>query len=153
MRQYRSHRERLVAVLIWISRTIPGSGVLLMVICGADIPTEVQLGRGVRFPHGARAVVIHPTCVIGDNVVINHSVTLGARAGSPGAPVVEDDVRIGAGAVVIGRVTLGRGCKIGPNAYVRHDVPAYATAIGNPATIRHPRDRSDTGPNGVPSRP
>lgn len=107
-----------------------------MLVCGADIPTKVQIGHDVRFPHGARAVVIHPTAVIGDRVVINHSVTLGTRHGVKGAPIVEDDVRIGAGAVVLGPVRLGRGCKIGANAVVTHDVPAGATALGVPATIR-----------------
>lgn len=133
MTKYRSSRERAAAALIALSRVIPGSGVLLWLICGADIPTKVQLGKGVRFPHGARAVVIHPSTVIGDRVVINHSVTLGARHG--GAPILEDDVRIGAGAVVLGRVTLGRGCKVGANAVVTHDVPAGATVVGIPARV------------------
>lgn len=128
---YHSQRERVAAVLIALSRVIPGSGVLLWLICGADIPTSVQLGRGVRFPHGARAVVIHPGCVIGDRCVINHSVTLGAEHG--GAPVLEDEVRIGAGAVVLGPVTLGRGCRVGANAVVKCDVPAGALAVGVPA--------------------
>ena len=131
----RSQRERLAAVLLHLSRTIPGAGALLAVLCGADIPTRVRIGHSIRFPHGARGVVIHPRVVIGNRVVINHGVTIGERDRSHAAPVIEDDVHIGAGAVVIGGVTLGAGCRIGANAVVTHDVPPGATAVGNPAHI------------------
>lgn len=131
----RSSRERVAAALVALSRVVPGAGVLLWLICGADIPTRVRIGRGVRWPHGARGVVIHPSVVIGDRVVIYHNVTLGERDRTHAAPVVEDDVRIGAGAAVLGGVTLGAGCRVGANAVVVRDVPAGATAVGNPAQV------------------
>jgi len=126
----RSNRERVAALLLHLSRIVPGSGVLLWVICGADIPTRTRVGAGLRLPHGARGVVIHPKVVIGQRVVINHGVTLGRRDQTGAVPVVEDDVRIGAGAAVLGGVTLGRGCKVGANAVVTHDVPPGATVVG-----------------------
>jgi serine acetyltransferase len=131
----RSTRERVAATLLWASRAIPGSGFLLWVICGADIPTRVQIGSALRLPHGGRAVVVHPRVVIGDRVVINHGVTLGERDRTHAAPVVLDDVHIGAGAVVIGGVTLGAGCRVGANAVVTRDVPDGVTVVGNPARV------------------
>lgn len=131
----RSSRERVAVTLLHLSRIIPIAGALLWIICGADIPARVHIGRGIRFPHGARAVVIHPTVVIGHRVVINHGVTLGERDTTHAAPVIEDDVHIGTGAVVIGGVTLGAGCRVGANAVVTRDVPAGAVAVGNPARI------------------
>ncbi|MFD1029476.1 serine O-acetyltransferase [Paraburkholderia sabiae] len=53
----------------------------------------------------------------------------------PGAPVIQNDVLIGAGACVLGPVTIGRGARIGANAVVLTDVPENATAVGNPARI------------------
>ena len=135
LRVARSSRERVAAALLALSRIVPGAGVLLWLVCGADIPTRVKIGPGLRLPHGARGVVIHPSVVIGSNVVIYHGVTLGERDQSHAAPVVEDNVRIGAGAAVLGGVTLGAGCRVGANAVVTRDVPAGATAVGNPARV------------------
>jgi serine O-acetyltransferase len=77
--------------------------------------------------------------VIGENVKIFQNVTLGgARSGdwrSKSYPVIGDDTTIFAGAVVIGRITVGRNCIIGANAVVTRDVPDNATAVGIPARI------------------
>jgi serine O-acetyltransferase len=60
-------------------------------------------------------------------------VTIGGRAGHPGLPVIEDDVRIGAGAAILGPVRVGRGALVGANAVVLHDVRPYAIVGGVPA--------------------
>jgi len=57
----------------------------------------------------------------------------------------KDDVLIGAGACIIGPFTIGRGAKIGANAVVLHDVPAGATAVGNPARISAGHDAGHKG--------
>lgn len=133
---YESKLERLAAVVIAMSRVVPGGWLLQKIFLGCDIPRRVQLGRDTRFPHGAQGVVIHPDVVIGDRAIIYHGVTLGMRDSSRAVPVVEDDVLIGAGAKVLGGVRLGRGCQIGANAVVVTDVPAGATAAGPAATVR-----------------
>jgi serine O-acetyltransferase len=125
----RSKREAVAAFLVNLSRVVPGGGLLLWGI-GADIPAKVRIGAGVRFPHGAMAVVIHPSTVIGERVVIYHGVTLGEVDKTHAAPVVADDVLIGVGATVLGGVTLGRGCRVGARALVTHDVPPGATVVG-----------------------
>ena len=83
-------------------------------------------------------VVIGETAEVGDNVTIYHGVTLGGIGGDPNSkrhPTVEDDVMIGAGAKILGPVTIGKGAKIGANAVVLHDIPPYATAVGMPAKV------------------
>lgn len=123
---YESRRERIAARYLALSRLpiIWRLGMWLLDQRGMDIPRRVVLGKDVRFPH-ARNVVIHPTSVIGDRVIIYHNVTLGANRTRTG-PIVEDDVLIGTGAVVLGPVRLGKGCKIGANSIVEQDVPAGA---------------------------
>ncbi|MFP6558000.1 serine O-acetyltransferase [Paraburkholderia sp. B3] len=59
---------------------------------------------------------------------------IGGR-GKPGAPVILDDVLIGAGACILGPVVVGKGAKIGANSVVLQDVPAYSTVVGVPAKI------------------
>jgi len=78
--------------------------------------------------------VIHKEVVIGSNVTICQNVTVGGR-GKAGAPVIEDNVFIGAGACVLGPVRIGNGARIGANAVVLADIPAGAVAVGIPARI------------------
>jgi serine O-acetyltransferase len=96
------------------------------------------IGRGAEF--GPGFVLIHSTGVVingrvrgGANIHIEHQVTIGAERRQ--SPVLGDGVFLGAGAKVIGAVTIGDGAKIGANAVVVHDVPAHATAVGVPARI------------------
>jgi serine O-acetyltransferase len=96
------------------------------------------IGRGAEF--GRRFVLIHSTGVVinsavrgGSGVHIEHQVTIGAERRK--SPVLGNDVFLGAGAKVIGAVTLGNGARIGANAVVLQNVPAGATAVGIPARI------------------
>lgn len=105
------------------------------------------IGRGTEF--GPGFVLIHSTGVVinggvrgGSNVHLYHQVTLGADR--RGAPVLGDDVFIGAGAKVIGPVTIGAGARIGANAVVLHDIPPHVTAVGIPARIVRRRAAGDT---------
>lgn len=110
---------------------------------GADLPFQVVAGPGLRLPHGGRGVVLHPTVRIGAGGTLYHQVTIGVSDGNPAA-TLGDDVFIGAGAKVLGHITIGDGCRIGANAVVLHDVPAGATAVGVPAQIRRRRDDDPT---------
>lgn len=93
-----------------------------------------DIGEGLYVPH-AFAITVHSRCRVGNEVTIYQCVTLGESRPGSAVPIVEDGVVIGAGAVVIGGVTLGEGCRIGANAVVLEDVPPQATAAGVPARV------------------
>ena len=103
---------------------------------GIEIHPGATIGKGLFIDHGM-GVVIGETTVIGDHVKLFHGVTLGGRGTSHGKrhPTIGNDVTIGCGASVLGNITIGDHAKIGANAVVLKDVPAYATAAGVPARI------------------
>ncbi|XP_042466423.1 probable serine acetyltransferase 5 [Zingiber officinale] len=105
-------------------------------VFGVDIHPAARVGRGVLLDH-ATGIVVSETAVIGNHVSILHHVTLGGtgKAACDRCPKVGDGVLIGAGATVLGNVTVGEGAKVGASAVVLMDVPARATAVGNPARL------------------
>lgn len=110
------------------------------ILTGIEIHPGAQIGRNLFIDHGT-GVVIGQTSIIKDDVTIYHGVTLGGvqRRGSlPGAkrhPTIENGAMIGAGAQVLGDITVGEGAKVGANSVVTVDVPAHKTALGIPARI------------------
>lgn len=103
------------------------------VVTGADIPINTQIGGGLLIPH-PNGIVIHPDVTIGPNCLILQQVTLGSNEAGD-LPMIGGHVDIGAGAKLIGKVSIGNHAKIGANAVVLIDVPAYATAVGVPAKV------------------
>ncbi|MBL9067146.1 MAG: serine acetyltransferase [Sphingopyxis sp.] len=103
-------------------------------VYGIELPYTVALGRRVIFEHQG-GIVVHGSSRIGDDCIIRQNCTLGIRRMSEldKAPTLEARVSLGAGAVILGAVTLGQGCSIGANAVVLSDVPAGAMAVGVPA--------------------
>jgi serine O-acetyltransferase len=103
---------------------------------GIDLPCTVKLGRRVVIEHQG-AIVIHGYCSIGDDSIIRQGVTLGNRyLDQPfAAPQLGDRVNVGAGAKILGGVTIGAGANIGANAVVLSDIPPGQTAVGIPAKI------------------
>lgn len=104
-------------------------------VTGIEIHPGAKLGKNLFIDHGM-GVVIGETAEVGNNVTIFHGVTLGGLGDSAGEkrhPTVEDDVLIGAGAQILGPITVGRGAKIGANAVVLKDVKPYTTVVGVPA--------------------
>ncbi len=102
------------------------------VVTGADIPINAKIGGGLMIPH-PNGIVIHADCSIGPNCLLFQQVTLG-HAGT-GVPVLGGHVDIGAGAKILGPITIGDDARIGANAVVLIDVPAGMTAVGVPAKI------------------
>ena len=103
---------------------------------GITIGVAAKIGRRFTIEHSG-AIVVHGNAQIGDDCVIRQGVTIGnRRLEDPfGAPMIGHRVNIGAGAKILGRLTIGDDAEIGANAVVINDVPAGATAVGVPARI------------------
>lgn len=101
---------------------------------GIELPYTVKLGRGVIVEHQG-GIVVHGNCEIGDRCIIRQGCTLGLRHlhDLQASPVLEADVELGAGAVVLGAIRIGRGARVGANAVVLADVAADTTVWGIPA--------------------
>jgi len=115
--------------------------IMFMVRCilNIEIHPAAKIGKRLFIDHGT-GVVIGATSVIGDDVTIFHGVTLGGvgRGDQSGKrhPTVKDQVVIGAGAKILGNITLGEGSRIGANAVVLKDVVPNSTAVGVPSTTK-----------------
>ena len=103
---------------------------------GFDISPTTKIGPGLYIGHFG-GVVISPYAVLGANVNIAQGVTIGAtsRGSRIGAPTLEDRVWVGANAVLVGKITIGREALIAPGAYVNFDVPSGAVVLGNPGKV------------------
>ncbi|MDD3411277.1 MAG: serine O-acetyltransferase [Eubacteriales bacterium] len=103
---------------------------------GIEIHPGAQIGRRVFIDHGD-GVVIGETTIIGDDVTIYQGVTLGGTGKDVGKrhPTIGNGVTIGAGAKVLGPITIGDHSKVGAGAIVLKDVPANCTVVGNPGRI------------------
>ncbi|MBA3696810.1 MAG: serine O-acetyltransferase [Methylotenera sp.] len=119
--------------LFWLARFNSHIGRWLT---GIEIHPGATIGRRMFIDHGM-GVVIGETAVVGDDCTLYHGVTLGGTSWNKGKrhPTLENGVVIGAGAKVLGPITIGAAAKIGSNAVVVKDVPANATAVGIPARI------------------
>lgn len=106
---------------------------MIRILYAAWIPPETKIGPGTVFGYGGIGVVLHRRAVIGANVLISPGVVIGGRSGLVGVPVIEDDVKIGVGAKILGPVRVGAGAKVGANAVVLHDVAPGDTVVGIPA--------------------
>ncbi|WP_207733776.1 DapH/DapD/GlmU-related protein [Clostridium sp. 1001275B_160808_H3] len=109
---------------------------IIFILYNSIIPYECEIGKGTLLGYGGIAVVIHKNAVIGRNCVISQCVTIGGKEGANGVPVIGDNVFIGAGAKVLGRIKVESNSKIGANAVVLRDVPEGKIAVGIPATIK-----------------
>jgi serine O-acetyltransferase len=105
-------------------------------LTGIEIHPGATIGKGLFIDHGM-GVVIGETAEIGDNCTIYQGVTLGGTGKDVGKrhPTLGDNVMVGAGAKVLGPVTIGSGSKIAANAVVLHAVPENSTAVGIPAKV------------------
>ena len=118
------------------------------VFTGIEIHPAAEVGRGLFVDHGS-GVVIGETAEIGEDVTIYQGVTLGGTGFATGKrhPTIQDNVTIGAGAQLLGPITVGHGAKIGANAVVIHDVPPHSTVVGNPGHPVRVEGRRPEGPD------
>ena len=114
-------------------------------ITGVEIHPGATIGRRFFIDHGM-GVVIGETSEIGDDVLLYHGVTLGGRTRDGGKrhPTLGDGVAVGAGAKILGPITIGAGSVVGANAVVTKDAPADSVLVGVPAKARPRRAGEDT---------
>lgn len=105
-------------------------------LSGIDIHPACKIGRRIFIDHGS-GVVIGETAILGDDITIYQGVTLGGVSLEKVKrhPTIENGVVIGAGAKILGNITIGANAKIGANSVVIRDVPPNATAVGIPARV------------------
>ncbi|MHB1170997.1 MAG: serine O-acetyltransferase EpsC [Lacisediminihabitans sp.] len=115
-------------------------------LTGVEIHPGATIGRRFFIDHGM-GVVIGETTEIGNDVMLYHGVTLGGRSSAREKrhPTLGDDVVVGAGATVLGPVTIGAHSIVGAHAVVVADAPAYSVLTGVPAVARAPSPRMDSG--------
>ena len=113
-------------LLSWIAR----------LLTNVDIHPGATIGERFFIDHGA-GVVIGETAIVGDDVTLYHGVTLGGVSWSPGKrhPTLQNGVMVGAGAKILGPITIGENARIGANSVVMEDTPAGATVVGIPGKI------------------
>jgi len=122
-------------------------------VTNIDLHPAAKIGRRVFFDH-AFGLVIGETAIVGDDVLIYQGVTLGGvnlNRGVKRHPTVLSGAVIGAGAKVLGNITIGHNSRIGSNSVVVKDVPDESTAVGIPArVITKGRDKSQMAHNKIP---
>jgi putative colanic acid biosynthesis acetyltransferase WcaB len=107
-------------------------------ILGVELPWKTKVGRGLAIHHGY-ALVVNDGSVIGDNCDLRHCTTIGNKQLEDGSfsrcPVIGNSVNIGSNVCIIGPVTIGDNVKIGAGSVVVKDIPANSVAVGNPARV------------------
>ena len=132
------------------------------IVTAIEIHPGAEIGRRFVIDHGT-GVVVGETSIIGDDVTLYHSVTLGgtspainsgSQIGQKRHPTIRDGAIIGSGAAILGPITIGKNARVGANSVVTKDIPASVTAVGIPARVVMPRDKSKSEkfqPYGTPS--
>ena len=117
----------------WLGRAISH---ISRFLTGIEIHPGAVIGNRFFIDHGM-GVVIGETSIIGNDCTIYHCVTLGGTSWKQGKrhPTLEDKVVIGAGAKILGPITIGKGAKVGSNAVVIKDIPSNSVAVGIPARL------------------
>lgn len=124
--------------LKWLARVI---AMFSRWLTGIEIHPAATIGRRFFIDHGM-GVVVGETAIIGDDCTVYHGVTLGGTSWERGKrhPTLGNNVVVGAGAKVLGPITVGEGARIGSNAVAVRDVPSGATVVGIPGHVVQKRD-------------
>jgi serine O-acetyltransferase len=104
------------------------------IVTGINLDRSMVVGRNFHIIHPG-IIYLAPGSTFGDDCSVMHGVTVGTVNDREGVPRMGNNVLIGAGACILGPVTIGDGARIGANSVVLQDVPPGATAFGVPARI------------------
>ena len=125
----------------WVPRKI--SRILELInhlICACSVSIDAEIGNRTIFYHRGIGCVVHPKAVIGEDCKIFQGVTIGSKWSKASclgeAPRIGNNVMIGAGAVILGNITIGDDSIIGANAVVTHSIPKNSLAVGVPTIIK-----------------
>ena len=125
------HRSRIVRLLgkpfIVYYRT------LIHWFMSVDIPEQTKIGEGLSIWH-AMGIVINPESVLGKNVTLRQTTTIGIR-NEKGSPIIGDNVDIGAHVCILGNIIIGNNVTIGAGSLVLTDLPDNCVAVGFPAKV------------------
>lgn len=115
------------------------------ILCSCSVSIEAEIGDGTVFYHRGIGCVVHPKTIIGEDCKIFQGVTIGSKWSGANclgeAPHIGNNVMIGAGAVILGNISIGDNVIIGANAVVTHNVPSDSLAVGVPAMIKHHEEK------------
>lgn len=112
--------------------------ILIEWVLGVEIPWGTRIGRRLRVFHGV-GIVLNDHAVLGDDVTLRQSVTIGNKRDGGACPRIGDRVQVGAGCIVIGDIEIGDGARLGAGSVVARSVAAETTVVGNPARpVRSP---------------
>ncbi len=105
-------------------------------VFGTDIHPAAKIGKGIMIDH-ATGLVVGETAIIEDHVLIWHNVTLGGKGLVKGNrhPIIRKDALVGTGSVILGRIEIGAGAKVGAGSVVTEDVASGATVVGDAARV------------------
>lgn len=106
---------------------------IIQVLFACTIPYSAEIEKGVNIAH-FHGIVIHQKSVIKSGTILYQNVCLGGRNGK-GGPIVGHNCTIGAGACILGEITIGDNVNIGANAVVLESIPNNCTVVGVPGTI------------------
>lgn len=120
---YYHHMRHLSRVFDWIGRFL----------WHCFVPGQAQIGKNLQLSYWGLGVVVHIESKIGKNCHIGQNVTIGSMAG--GVPELADNVRVGGGSFVFGKIKVGNNVIIGANSVVNKDVPDNAIVAGAPAKV------------------
>lgn len=135
---------KLVMIFYKLSRTLYRLNIpllpqmikaLIRIFFGCVVSYKTEIGEGSILAYGGLGIVIHERCKIGKNCVIAQNVTLGGTSHKYNVPIIKDNVYVGAGAVILGEVTVGNNVVIGANAVVTKNISDNCVVAGIPAKI------------------
>lgn len=104
-------------------------------IFGCWVPGSIAIGRDLVLGYWGMSIVVHSDCKLGDRIHIDQCVTIGGNGVELGVPELGSDVYIGAGAKILGSITIGDNCIVAANAVVLKNVPEGSIVAGVPARV------------------